>query len=440
MSLDRPPAPMAPSTPITQAGDAVIWSHPAFCSIALPMRASRGAWQRDTEAESVRIEPSSIDDMVPSGRILRLSMMHICDAAFRANSQVVELGEDRTSLAAVLGIDPKTRDLTDQWQRLQAARFTWSAGGSGEVSVFDARSRRRAGDLGWRSGVRLGAKFLSSLVDHAVALDRRVVRELSATPAALDAYAWSTMSLRRMAQDEIVTTPWDDLRRRFGTASQDVAEFRSSFEAVLRLVVEAESSIDLAASDEGLSLRRAELAKGSIPAEARMPIEPDQHLTDGDDAPQCEPKPMPASTATVAELALPAEQKPVSIPKQSSSVESDIAAASAAADRITQDSVSLPKHLTGLAQVIWLRRGKGEENVLVGVTPGPRFEAERLTVLAVEPMVLQVSGGLNEKDFERVAPWVMTNRDVIDDFWEGLITSMAELSRRVRKVPSQGWR
>jgi hypothetical protein len=367
-------------------------------------------------------------------------MMHICDAAFRANSQVVELGEDRTSLAAVLGIDPKTRDLTDQWQRLQAARFTWSAGGGGEVSVFDARSRRRAGDLGWRSGVRLGAKFLSSLVEHAVALDRRVVRELSATPAALDAYAWITMSLRRMAPDQIVTTPWDDLRRRFGTASQDVAEFRSSFEAVLRLVVEAESSIDLAASDEGLSLRRAELATGSIPAEGRMPIEPDQHLTDGDDAPQCEPKPMPAITATVAELALPAEQKPISIPTQQYSVESDIAAASAAADRITQDSVSLPKHLTGLAQVIWLRRGKGEENVLVGVTPGPRFEAERLTVLAVEPMVLQVSGGLNEKDFERVAPWVMTNRDVIDDFWEGLITSMAELSRRVRKAPAQGWR
>ena len=39
---------------------------------------------------------------------------------------------------------------------------------------------------------------------------------------------------------------------------------------------------------------------------------------------------------------------------------------------------------------------------------------------AVEPMILQVRGGLNEKDFERVAPWVMTNRDVIDDFWEGL--------------------
>ena len=233
MSLDRPPAPMAPNTADTQAGDAVIWSHSAFCGIALPMRASRGAWQRETEAASIRIESSSVEEMVPSGRILRLSMIHICDAAFRANSQIVELGEDRTLLAAALGIDPKTRDLTDQWQRLQAARIIWSVGGSGEVSVFDARSRRRAGDLGWRSGVRLSAKFLSSLMEHAVALDRRIVRELSATPAALDAYAWITMSLRLAAMQQIVTTTWDELLSRFGTASQDVAEFRSSFEAVL---------------------------------------------------------------------------------------------------------------------------------------------------------------------------------------------------------------
>ena len=440
MSLDRPPAPVAPNTPDTQAGDAVIWSHAAFCSIALPMRASRGAWQRETETGSVSIEASSAEEIIPNGRILRLSMIHICDAAFRASSQIVELGEDRTLLAAALGIDPKTRDLTDQWQRLQAARFTWSLDGSGEVSVFDARSRRRAGDLGWRSGVRLSAKFLSSLADHAVALDRRVVRELSATPAALDAYCWITMSLRRVATDQSVITPWDDLLRRFGTASQNIAEFRSTFEAALRLVVEAESAINLAVSDEGVSARRAEPAQDSIAAEGAMPMEPDQHLTTADNAPQCDRQAIFPNTAPVAEVALPAAQEPNPVPAQRTSLESEVVAASVAADRITQDSVSLPKHMTGLAQVIWLRRGNGEENVLVGVTPGPRFEAERLTVLAVEPMVLQVSGGLNEKDFERVAPWVMTNRDVIDDFWEGLITSMAELSSRVRKAPAQGWR
>jgi hypothetical protein len=115
-------------------------------------------------------------------------------------------------------------------------------------------------------------------------------------------------------------------------------------------------------------------------------------------------------------------------------------AATAAGDRIKHDSISLPGHLTGLTLMIWLRRGHGEESVVVGVTPGPRFEAERLTVLAVEPMVLQVSGGLNDKDFERVSAWVMSNRDVIDEFWEGQITSFAEINQRVRKAPAQGWR
>jgi hypothetical protein len=120
--------------------------------------------------------------------------------------------------------------------------------------------------------------------------------------------------------------------------------------------------------------------------------------------------------------------------------EDQTVAATAASDRITQDNISLPRHLTDLAQVMWLRRGHGEESVLVGVTPSARFEAERLTVLAVEPMVIQVSGGLNEKDFERVSAWVMTNRDVIDEFWEGRITSFAEINRRVRKAPARGWR
>jgi hypothetical protein len=41
-----------------------------------------------------------------------------------------------------------------------------------------------------------------------------------------------------------------------------------------------------------------------------------------------------------------------------------------------------------------LRQGHGEPFPLVGVTPGRgRLDPARLTVLAVEPMVLQVEGG-----------------------------------------------
>lgn len=440
MSLDRPPRPLAPDTAVSQPADAVIWLHAAFCSMALPMRATRGAWQRDTEAVSLRIEPGASDGVVPSGRILRLSMMHICDAALRANSQVVELGEDEAMLAAALGVDPKTRELTDQWQRLQAARLLLSGGSSAEISVFDARSRRRAGDVGWRSGVRLSTKFLSSLVDHAVPLDRSVVRQLSASPAALDAYAWISLSLHRAAVDEIVTTPWDDLLRRFGTASQDAVEFRSAFEATLRLVFEAEGSIDLAVNDEGVSVRRAEAVKEEIAAVGMAPMQQDADVSNVDGAKQRERLAMLTSTTSVAEGAEPAALRQRHFPSQQVAQEDQAVVTPDAADRITQDSISLPRHLTGLAQVIWLRRGHGAESVLVGVTPNPRFEAERLTVLAVEPMVIQVSGGLNEKDFERVSAWVMINRDVIDEFWEGRITSFEEINRRARKAPAPGWR
>jgi hypothetical protein len=440
MSLDRPPRPLAPDTAVTQRADAVIWLHAAFCSMALPMQATQGAWQRDIEATSLRIEPAASDAVIPSGRILRLSMMHICDAALRANSQVVELGEDEAMLADALGIDPKTPDLADQWQRLQAARFVLSEGGGAEINVFDARSRRRARDVGWRSGVRLSTKFLTSLVDHAVPLDRNVVRQLSASPAALDAYAWISLSLHRAAADQIVTTPWDDLLRRFGDASQDVADFRPDFEATLRLVFEAEGSIDLAVNDEGVSVRRAEAVKDEMPSVGTAPTQQDVDVSSVDGAEQRERVAEPPSTTSVHEGAEPVALRRQPIPSQQVVQEDQAVAMPDAADRITQDSISLPRHLTGLAQVIWLRRGHGAESVLVGVTPNPRFEAERLTVLAVEPMVIQVSGGLNEKDFERVSAWVMINRDVIDEFWEGRITSFEEINRRARKAPAPGWR
>lgn len=443
MSLDRPPRALAPDTAGTQPADDIIWTHAAFCRFALPMRASSGAWQRDVDAGFVRIEPSAPDEVVPSGRILRLSMMHICDAAFRSNGQVVELGDDETLLAAALCVDPKPRDLADQWRRLQAARIVLSLDGAAEVSVFDARSRRRAGDLGWRSGVRLSAKFLSSLAAHAVPLDRRVVRELSATPAALDAYAWIRLSLHHAVMGQIVTTEWERLLRQFGTASQDVTEFRAAFEASLRLAFEADRSIALAVDDQGVSLRHAEPADDEVAADDTAPVGPAADVAAAVVEQQREPQAAPASRMPVvaaADVARPdTPRQPHSAPPAAAQADQE-AGHTDAADRIRQDNISLPRHLTGLTMVIWLRRGHGEECVLVGVTPGPRFEAERLTVLAVEPMVIQVSGGLNEKDFERVSAWVMINRDVIDEFWEGLITSFAELNRRVRKAPAPGWR
>ena len=111
-----------------------------------------------------------------------------------------------------------------------------------------------------------------------------------------------------------------------------------------------------------------------------------------------------------------------------------------ASSALVQDTISLRSQATGLPHVIWLRRGYGPDAALVGVTPSERFDADRLTVLAVEPMVMQVSGGLNQQAFDQVSAWVMANRNLIDDFWAGEITTYDEIDARVRKVPAPGWR
>ena len=438
MSLN-PLRPVASDTAISQPVDDVIWFYEAFCRMALPMRSTRGVWQRDIDGKSIRLEPQSSDDVVPSGRVLRLSMMHICDVAFRTQSQVVDIGEYGTQLINAMGLDQKTRDLTEQWQRLQAARMMLLGGGE-EVSVFDARSRRRANDLAWRSDVRLSGKFLSGLLNHGVPLNRRVVIELSAKPAALDAYAWISMSLHLAGAGAIVSAPWDDLLRRFGTASQDVAGFRTAFELALRVVYEADASLDLAVDDDGVSVRRAEPSDQKLAGQACRPMPEDADLIELAGTKQHEQpteRPSPAPPAEDTQVLEPAMRPQVT--GQAGRGDEALADTSVE-DRQAQDNISLLRNLTGLTQVIWLRRGSGEESALVGVTPNPRFEPERLTVLAVEPMILQISGGLNERDFERVSTWVMTNRDVIDEFWEGKITSVAEVNRRVRKVPVQGLR
>ena len=108
--------------------------------------------------------------------------------------------------------------------------------------------------------------------------------------------------------------------------------------------------------------------------------------------------------------------------------------------RLAQFPLGLRSHLTGLNQVIWLQRSNGRDNLVIEVTQGGRYDPDNVTVLALEPMILQIAGGLHARDFERVAAWANANRDLIDEFWDGEIDSFDEITGRVKKVPPPGWR
>jgi hypothetical protein len=457
-----------------QPGDGVLWIHPVLCELGLPIRAPRGQWHRGIGTTSLRMEAASPEHALPGGRMLRLSLIHICDAARRENSASLDLGADASAMAGRMGAGGKTAELIDQMHRMLSAKISVSWGGGPEFTIFDARSRSRGDNPEWRPKIRLSAKFLAGLNSHAVALDPRIVRELSDSPMAMDAYAWIRYSLG--GADSLRTTGWDELLARFGTVSQNPASFRTIFEPALRMVFDADPSIEIAVDDEGVSIRLAPRAdEVAEPAAPEQPVvqapEPMPTPPPAAPAPQPvtlapEPKPTPSPAAPAPRLTIQAaEPKPTPAPAAPAPRAPEPKASPAPAPRpashaarpaaspspaetggagpvepITEDSICLSRESTGLSQCVWLRRGHGAEQVLVGVTPGMRLDPDRLTILAVEPMILQVSGGLHQGDFDRVSAWIMANRDLIDDFWDDQVSTFQEIRQRLRKVPAPGWR
>jgi hypothetical protein len=436
----------------------ILWHHAAFCRLALPLRSARESWQRDCGDASIRITPGSADEPLPSGKILRLILMFVCDTALRTETAVVSLGENAAALAARLDLEANTataRGLAEQIDRMLAAKVFVSLDGGPELSVFDARSRPRQSGADWHPSVRLNSRFQASLAEQAVPLDRGIVRALAASPAALDAYTWIRQVLQRQAPDQTATATWPDLLCRFGAPSQGIAVFRPNFEAALRLVFDADLSVALAVDDEGVSIRHAmpespeptasHTAPEPVPAAPAPPVPPVPALAPVESPPPPIPLPSEAPAGKAAatipiEPAIERPEPPARRERPPSHPAQPLPEIIVPPETTVQDTISLRSHLTGLPQVIWLRRGHGEDNILVGVTPGARLDTDRLTILAVEPIVMQISGGLPQSDFERVSAWVMANRDLIDDFWEGGIVSSDEINRRVKKAPAPGWR
>ena len=438
------------------APDSVQWHHAAFCRLGLPVEPGTEAWRRDGADASLRIAPGTAGDMLPDGPGLRLLLAYLCDSALRAGTPTVALGADAAALAARMGLsEGAVAPLAEQVERMVAARITVSVDEGPELSVLDARSRPRGG--GWPAAVKLNARFLTSLSEHAVALDRAILRALSGSAEAMDAHAWTREVLARGGPDSTITTPWPELVARFGLPGAEPAAFRAAFETALRMVFEADLSIELAVDDDGVSVRHAQPEATPAPAPVAPPPAAEPPVTQppvaGPSAPPAPPeemrpeprRPEPRPREERREDRPRDDRVRDDRPREERNREDrrprrEEAGESGPTDQIMDDMIRIRSHLTGLPQVVWLRRGHGDENILVAVTPGTRLDTDRITLLMVEPIVMQVSGGLGQSDFERVSAWVMANRDLIDEFWEGSITSAEEVMRRVRKAPGPTWR
>ena len=144
-SADLPLAPAG--DPTSQASDSAVWHHRAFCRIALPVRApSKGVWQREAAGVVLSMEAGE-GVALPTGKCVRLLLMHLFDLAVRGKSPMIEIGDDPAAVAQRIGLETagaKLREMQEQMGRLLATRITVAWDGGPALSVFDARGRRGA--------------------------------------------------------------------------------------------------------------------------------------------------------------------------------------------------------------------------------------------------------------------------------------------------------
>ncbi len=445
----RPNRPVADSLPSPSA-ERVLWHHPAFCRIALPLRAPRAAWERTVPTALVAIEPGAAGYALPAGELLRALLLFICDAAVRSGEPVVQLGDNPAVLASRLGRRLKESAVREQVERILAAIITVSLDGGPKRALLDRRGLPHGDDGAWRAAIRLSAGFHTGLIESAIPLDRIVVETLQDAPTVLDAYNWTKQALHRREPDRAVSAKWADLHAGFANASQDRKTFERSFAEALQRVAEADPSLRLQVTPGGVCIVSATSDAGgrhddglgsepaAVPPTSDATLQAKAQPGTGSPPQDAEaPEPVPrrhGKAATEARDAPAKDDHAASPPGQQARPDAPVRPAS------VPETVSLRSELTGLPQVIWLRRGYGADSALVGVTPGERFDADRLTLLAVEPLVVQVSGGLHAADFDTISAWILVNRDLIDDIWAGQIGSLEEISRRLRKAPPPAWR
>ena len=87
--------------------------------------------------------------------------------------------------------------------------------------------------------------------------------------------------------------------------------------------------------------------------------------------------------------------------------------------------VKLPERLTGLPMAVWITENAGyprDARVKVSILNGGRGSWRAAPATAVQPQPQEiVPGSLPAADVALVSRWIDLNRDVIIDYWKGVI-------------------
>ncbi len=434
--------------------------------------------------------PVAEELLLPAGRGLRLVLIHLFSAALAGGGSQVELGAGPEAIIERFGLEAseqRVRELRDAADRLFSARLRLVEGLPPGVAMLDARAKAKVDAQGWRPTLRLSERFLTQLKKQAVPLDVRAVGRLAGSVPALDAYVWLAATLPGVAEDQPALHGWDTLYERFADGDPMPARFQDAFSASLAAAHEAYPDAVFGVGEAGVELHRSPSpVPGLMPPPAPRPrprrARPEPVAPEALPAPEAvpvsAPGPLPDAAPVDAGPAVAASGDGIEQAMADSDVEDmrqstyssvETMAEPDASGRVARaprtpaqptapvqaparertesggrreprpdGRVALSPSLTGLPMTVWLRRGDRGELMAIEVTPGGEYDLRRRAVLALEPILLQVSGQLHPRELDRVAAWAVANADLIQDVWDGSLPMPSAL-QQVRGLPPGRW-
>jgi replication initiator protein len=236
----------------------------------LPHRDPKDIVYERTNAHQMTLRLTAVSRWgLPYGSLPRLFMIWITTEAVRTKDTTLHLGRSINEFLARLDLGDqggKRGDRTrvrSQLNRLLGTAITVTFDdpsvdfldgvlvAEDKLLWWDPRRPEQLALFG--STIVLSDKFFREITGHAVPLDMAVVRQLRASPMALDIYGWLTYRFSFLR--EARTIPWEYLRAQFGASYARERDFRRYFTSGLRAVTSSYPQARVEPTKGGLVLR-----------------------------------------------------------------------------------------------------------------------------------------------------------------------------------------
>lgn len=102
------------------------------------------------------------------------------------------------------------------------------------------------------------------------------------------------------------------------------------------------------------------------------------------------------------------------------------------------DMANLRPERTGLPFVVFIsQKGGARHDVRIKLARAAKVRPSEMLTIAVRPMPRVIRGDMNSGEFDLVRRWIELNRDVLIDYWDGVIEFTEDALNAIKPVDAR---